>query len=198
MKICIAMVTNRQVKPATVLSLANMVKRTPHEVFILMATEGYTTAEGRNYSAIQAEKEKCDYLLFVDDDMVFPPDTLDRLLEHRKRVIGVASNSRMLPLESTVALMDEHGEYLPREKLPPWKKLPDEVFKCYSVGAGVMLIAMEVFRFIEKPWFHFETFENGRIKNGEDAWFCGRARAKGIEIWCDPTIPIGHIGNYTY
>jgi hypothetical protein len=33
---------------------------------------------------------------------------------------------------------------------------------------------------------------------GEDVNFCKRANEMGLEVWCDPTIRIGHIGEYLY
>jgi hypothetical protein len=33
---------------------------------------------------------------------------------------------------------------------------------------------------------------------GEDLYFCRKARAWGLEVWCDPTIEIKHIGDYEY
>lgn len=197
MKICLGIPTNRGVKAKTVHSLLSL-DRGGHEFFVIMATEGYTTAENRNYVAIQAKQNNCDYILFVDDDMIFPPDTFLRLLAHQKEIVGVNSNSRILPLSSTVAFMNEQGEYVPLEKMPPWWKPPESLFKCYSIGAGVLLIDMKVFDIIDKPWFATTNMDSGKILIGEDAWFCFQAKKKGIDIYCDPTLKIGHIGDYIY
>src|SRR3990167_7699081 len=99
-KIALGLPTNRGFKPKTVLSLLNIEK--VGELYPIIATEGYTISENRNYIVAQAIKAKCDYLLFVDDDMIFPPDTLKRLLAHGKDIIGVLSNSRKLQLQPTV------------------------------------------------------------------------------------------------
>src|SRR3990167_9531977 len=144
MKIAIGISSNRNIKAKTVQSLLQMVLASPYEFKIIMATEGHTIAENRSYIVIQALKAKCDYLLFVDDDMVFEADILDRLLEHKKEVIGVVSYSRMLPLMPTVKLLEED------------KEIPNELFKCEIVGTGLLLIDMNVFDKIEKPWFNFD------------------------------------------
>lgn len=183
------------VKAKTVLSLLNI--KTEHELFPVVATEGYTTAEGRNYCVVQAIKNNCSHILFVDDDMTFPSDTIDRLLAHAKDIVGVYSYSRVLPLSPTVGFLDANGEYLPQDRMAFVKK-PETLFKCYTVGMGVALINMELFNKIEKPWFYFQTHDNGAILIGEDAWLCKQARDKGIEIWCDPTLEVGHIGDYEY
>jgi len=33
---------------------------------------------------------------------------------------------------------------------------------------------------------------------GEDVAFCQQAAEAGLEIWCDPTITLSHIGDYHY
>lgn len=198
MKICIAIVTNRLIKPKTVLSLASLIAATEHEVFPVVATEGYTTAEGRNYCVIQAIKNECTHILFIDDDMTFPADTLERLLAHGKELVGVNSMSRALPLTTTVALLDENGGHWPHDKVPPYWKMPKELFEVFSVGMGVALIDMKIFERIARPWFKFEVHESGKILIGEDAWLCLKAREQGIKVWCDPTIEIGHYGDYNY
>lgn len=197
MKIAIAVVSNRLIKPKTTLSLMNMLAYTEHEAFPIVATEGYTTAEGRNYCVIQAQKNNCSHILFIDDDMTFPEDTIERLLAHKKELVGVYSYSRTLPLSPTVAFLDENGEYLPQDHIGFIKK-PANLFKCYSVGMGVALIDLALFQTIDKPWFYFDVHESGKIITGEDAWLCQQARKKGIDVWCDPNIPIGHIGDYIY
>lgn len=198
MKIALAIVTNRLVQPKTVLSVANLIATSKHEIVTIVATEGYTTAENRNYCVIQAQKNGCSHILFVDDDMIFPEDTLDALLSTEKSIVGVNSHSRTLPLTTTVARMDEKGNLLTHDMISPTEPFPEELFECFSVGMGVALIDMKVFDVIDKPWFKFEVHESGKILIGEDAWFCMQAKKKGISTWCEPNIDIGHIGNYIY
>lgn len=197
MKIALAIVSNRQIQPKTVYCLMELLISTEHNIVPIVATEGYTTAEGRAYAVIQAQKNKCSHILFIDDDMTFQWDVIDQLLKHDKEIVGVWSHSRALPLSPTVAFLDAEGNYLPQDRIS-FLKRPKELFKCFTVGMGVCLIKMELFDKIEKPWFSFEAHESGKILTGEDAWLCKQARAKGIDIWCDPKTPIGHIGNYTY
>ena len=186
MKIAIGISSNRNIKAKTVQSLLQMVLASPYEFKIIMATEGHTIAENRSYIAIQALETKCDYLFFVDDDMVFEPDILNRLLKHKKEIIGVVCHSRTLPLVSIVKLLEED------------KEIPNELFKCEIVGTGLMLIDMNVFDKIEKPWFNFETYESGLTKTSEDSWFCQQLKKAELDIWCDATIKVGHIGDYIF
>lgn len=200
MRITIAIVTNRQVQPKTLRSLLELVHNNKHhDLDFVVATEGYTTAQGRIYCVIQAQKNQSDYLLYVDDDMILPNDSIDRLLAHNKEIIGVNSYSRTLPLSSTVMMMDEKGEYKDPSKNTEFAmKVPEELFEVLAVGTGVALIKMEVFETINKPWFKFDIHRDGYMIQGEDAWFCSQARKEGYKIWCDGSLEIGHIGSYIY
>ena len=200
MKITLAVCTNREIKAKTLASLLNMVAYTKDVDFhILVASRGFTIAENRNYCVIQAQRNKSDYLLFVDDDMVFPKYTLEKLLAHKVGVVGVNSYSRCLPPSSTVGLMDTEGKYMHPDKHPAFAmQIPKTPFTCYFVGAGVMLIDMKVFDKIRAPYFAFTTDKNGQVVNGEDGTFCDKAKKVGFDIWCDPTIEIGHLGEYEY
>lgn len=199
-KITLAVCTNRGVKPKTVGSLLDLVAHTQGADFhILVAERGYTISENRNYCVVQAQKNKSDYLFFVDDDMVFPADTLTRLLAGNKEVVGVNSYSRCLPLSSTVGLMNDKGEYMHPDKHTKWEmKVPGKLFKAYFVGAGVLLIDMKVFGMIKSPFFEFTYDKNGQVVNGEDGTFCKKIQEAGMDVWCDGSISIGHIGEYTY
>ena len=202
-KVTLAIPTNRGVKGKTVQSLLELVAHSSkeHELHILVSERGYTIAEQRNYIVVQAQKNKSDYVLMVDDDMTFPPNTLEKLLAHNKDAIGVKSYSKVLPLCPTVGLMDENGKYMHPDNFP-FLEYPKELFKAYFVGAGVLLIKMSVFEKIEKPYFAFETYEEeelkGMVKNGEDGVFCAKVREAGVEVYCDPTLPIGHLGEMEY
>lgn len=199
MKITIALCTNRDVKPKTLESLLNLVIYSKHEFQIIVATRGFTIAENRNYCVIQAQKNESDYLFFVDDDMTFAPETLEQLLSHKKEIVGVNSYSRILPLSSTVGLIDENGEYKHPDKYPAWEmKIPEYLFEAYFVGCGICLIDMKVFEKLKEPFFRFSYNENGLVKSGEDGNFCERARKEGFKVWCDPNVEVGHIGSIEF
>jgi len=185
MKITLAIPSNRGVRTKTVKSLLDLVAKGGYEFHVIIAEYGYTIAENRNYLSSQAFKNDSEYILMVDDDMVFPNDTLDRLIGHKKDIIGVASNQRKLPIQTTVEPLGG-GE------------IPDKVFEVKAVGGGVLLIDMVVFKKMPQPWFSFKTHSNGMTMVGEDKWFCDKARGVGFSVWCDPTIIIKHLGEYEY
>jgi glycosyltransferase involved in cell wall biosynthesis len=194
-KITLGICTNRLIQPRTLECLLNLVNKSKHDLEICAATRGYTVAENRNYCVIQAQKNGSDYILFIDDDMTLPPETLDILLSHKKDIVGVNSYSRILPLAPTTGLINEKGEYKHPDKYPEWEmRIPDELFEAYFVGCGVCLIDMKVFKKVKNPFFKFTYKKSGLVKGGEDGNFCDRARKLGFKVFCDPNISIGHLG----
>ena len=179
MKITLALPTNRGFKPETTESALRMVSaETKYNWHIICPTKGYTISEQRNYIAVQAIKNGSDYLLMIDDDMTFPPNTLEKLLSYRKDIIGVNSH----PTAGESKTYEPIGE----EK--------DGLIECNKVGTGIILIKTEIFNKIPRPWFSFKNSELGNTINGEDWMFCLRAREAGFKIWVDVSLEIGHIG----
>jgi len=180
MKIAIGVPTNRLIKSKTAESLLKLAANSKHDYRFIISTRGYNTSENRNYIATQAVKKSCDYLFFIDDDMIFPPDTLDKLLAHKKDIVGGVYMTKYEQQEPVV-------EYLDNER-------PNELFKCKAIGTGMMLIKTDVFNKLPQPWFKYEWYKNGMVKRSHDWIFCEDARNDGIEVWADPTLDIKHIG----
>ena len=158
------------------------------EYQILISTKGYTVAENRNWIVAQALKNKCTHLLLTDDDMVYEKETLERLLTHKKDIIGVNYNVRRITNEFSLVL-----EYL--DDVEPKE---DEIFKVKAMGGGMILVDINIFKKMEKPYFGYDVNPDGAITMSNDWYFCRQARKAGYDIWCDPTIPIKHTGAYEY
>lgn len=194
-KIAIALPTNRLIKPKTVQSLADLIVHGGFNFEIIIASEGFTIAENRLYCVCQAIKRGCSHIFFVDDDMIFPPDTLEKLMAHKKEVVGVNLYSRCLPLKSTIIFLPESYD-LDGDDYEP--HIPDHLFEVEGVTGGCLLIDLSIMDKLKKPWFGFETNEFGITTLGEDIWFTRRAREAGFKVWCDPSIIVGHLGEINF
>lgn len=193
MKITIGLPTNRGIKPKTVQCLLDLVAQSKHELHIVIAEEGYNVAENRNYITVKALNNGSDYLFMVDDDMTFETDILDKMLAHQKEIIGVAYHPRCETPKN--GSMDEvHIVTLKNSTEEKYKT----IFPCKAVGTGIILIKTDVFNKISRPWFAYEHYDTGMVKVGEDWWFCLEAGKVGIDIWCDPNLEVGHIGEKIY
>ncbi len=186
MKVTILIPANKPIRPKTVKSLADMIAVSPYEFLTILAEEGYTPSEKRNYGIVQSLNNNCDFTLFIDDDMVFPPETLKTLISRDKDIIGGLYYIKHEPLMPVVEL--EEGQFISLV----------EPFRCKGTGAGLMLVKNPVLRKIAPPWFDTKVNEFGQTIIGDSYWFCDKVREREFEIWNDPTLKIGHLGEYTY
>jgi len=143
----------------------------------------------RNQIVQAALDAKVEYLLFLDSDMVFPPDTLDRLLSHSKDIVGCVY-LRRLPPHDMIGLPLEQAPGSEYTGLTQMRALP----------TGVMLIKMSVFEKIRLPYFKLKFIEETNTTVGEDILFCEEAREAGLEVWADIELShhIGHVGQKVY
>ena len=188
--ITLAIPTNRRVNAKTAQCVLDLVARGGHDFHIVIAEEGYTVAENRNYIAVRALNNGSDYLFMVDDDMTFESEILDKMLAVHKDILGVAYHPRSETGQITKYLDETHAIKLAETDDPKYK----QPFKCYATGTGIILIKCDVFRRVPRPWFMFEYHDTGQCKLGEDWYFCILAGKHGIETWCDPRVKVGHIG----
>lgn len=157
---------------------------------------GYA-AQNRNELVKLAHEHMSDYLMFIDNDMTFPPSGIQRLLDADKDIIGVHYNARPKPGQQVVSTV---------KTIDPWNdpdfgrvayEFPAQMFKCFAVGTGFTLMRMSIFDKIPYPWFvSGETAKDGPFT--EDVDFCRKANEAGIEVWCNPTIKMTHIGTAEY
>lgn len=162
-------------------------------VNISMHIGGYA-AHNRNEAVKLAMQHKSDYLMFIDNDMQFPASGIQRLLDADKDIIGVHYNARPRPggqVVSTVKLKDPNIEPFYGQVVS--MEMPAQLFQCYSLGTGFTLIRMSVFDKLKMPYFVSGQSETGEPFT-EDVYFCGKAKEAGIEVWCNPTIPMKHTG----
>lgn len=183
-KIAICLPANMGVRPKTLQSLLRLVAG--RQYIILIAKEGFNTAENRNLLVAQAVRADCTHAFFVDADMVYSFDVIDRLLEHDKDIIGGLYRVRH-ETEDNPLIIEYYTE---RNDLFP--------FKCKALGGGCLLIKTEVFKKITQPHFWYKINDNGMVTMSNDWWFCEKARETGYEIWCEPTINPIHLGQYEY
>lgn len=191
LKICLGIPNTGTVRIETLLSVAAILSKTQHDIYIAYRTGCYIEQNRTELIKI-AIREKCDKIFFLDADIMVEGDVINKLLASGKPVVGAAYNNRSFPLYSNVKIADETG------KLIEVPELPKELFKAAGVPTGAMLVDIETVKKLPEPWFDLEYFEDGSLKTGEDIFFCYKLRDAGVEVWCDPTIQIGHVGTYVY
>lgn len=145
---------------------------------------------GRNNIVKQALDQGSEWVLFIDDDHVFRPDILTRLLEHDLPLVGALYVQRAAPFYpiAYVSIMED-GSYLPLNLANyPGEGLVDVV----GMGTGGMLIRSEVFHALSEAGYDGEWFTHTTEKS-EDLMFCDRAIEAGFQPVVDLGTPLGHM-----
>ena len=186
-RICLGMAMFENAKTKTVGTLIQLFKANPDMGFII--EQGPYVFANREVVAARFMNDQRNFthLFFVDADMVFTSDVLDKLVAHDKDIVGARYFKRQ---------GKEKEPVIKTRYDMPGVQMPDHIFKNYAVATGCLLIKREVFEKIPRPWFSMGTPER---QEGEDIYFSRRARECGIEIWIDPMEnQIKHIGEYEY
>jgi hypothetical protein len=149
---------------------------------------GSLTSLARNSIVDIAIERGFTHLLFLDTDMTFPADTIKKLISHDKDIVSGLYFERYAPYRPML-----------RKRLDDGYSLVDYtkggLVECDALGAGCLLVKIDVFKKIGKPYFEYRLTKKG-IKEtflSEDIVFCERAREEGFKIFCDTTIRCGHL-----
>lgn len=128
-----------------------------------------------------------DWLLMIDDDQLFTPDLLIRLLRHFDNdavdVVVPLILKKKPPHDPALAAERDGSAALWSVPLTDQRGLQP----VDAAGTGVMLVRRRVFERVAHPWFE----RNGTI--GNDYYFCQKARAAGCGVYCDFDTLVGHI-----
>ena len=189
-KVLIAVPCMDQVPAQFAQSLASLDKVGECGIAFQISSLIYTA---RNKLAMIAIEKECDYVLWLDSDMVFPRDTLKRMLENKDKgdIITGMYFRRVEPyhpcLFSKLDINDEGGA------TEDQKEIPNGFFEVEGCGFGCVLTPVNVFIDVLTK---FGDMFSPISSVGEDLSFCWRARQCGYKIVCDPSIPLGHVGHY--
>ncbi len=138
-----------------------------------MAPLGIYIADLRNKAVKAAQTAGASHLLFLDSDMRFPEDTLERLLARNLDIVAANYVQRTMS-EWCVARS---------EGVPVQSEGRSGLQAVDTTGTGVMLIKMSVFDHRRMPWF--DTPNDGQVFTGEDVFFCQWAGFTGSRIYID-------------
>ena len=155
-------------------------------------------------------KLKYDYQLWIDSDIVFDANKFWQLCdmalpaedsgEEEKEIVGGWYATEDGVTTSVAHWLEEddfrkNGGVMNHETVESISKRKKPFTVDYT-GFGWVLIKKGVFEQLEYPWFapKMQVFESGGVQDmcGEDVSFCLDAIDKGMDIWCDPRIRVGH------
>lgn len=193
-KILIAIPCMDMVSARFAQSLATLKKGGECSVSFLVGSLVY---DSRNKLAALALDSEADYVLWLDSDMIFPPNTLERMLkvleEHEE--VDILSGLYFRRGQPFTPVLFSKLEINAEGKLEyeDLKDIPEGLFEVAGCGFGGVLMKTDCLFDIaakEGGGVWFTPF----IDAGEDCAFCVRARQNGYRIFCDPSIEFGHMG----
>lgn len=126
------------------------------------------------------------HALWIDDDMVFDPDVLKRLLAHDLPIVGGLCHNRRDPYVPILIRKMDNGLF------SFMMNAPKGLVSVDATGAAFLLVKREVFEAIETR-FPGEGAFTVRDRCGEDVSFCFRAADCGFKTYVDTTVEIGHV-----
>lgn len=180
---------------ASHMNLAFRLGRDTEDEFILF--NGYRRAidNFRNQAGKFAIQLECDYLWFLDDDVLVPRNVYQQLKERDKDVITPHVYIRGYPFEPMFFISKNgSGDYVEMSNYRNWeevvKKTQDPLIEVSSIGFSCCLIKTDVLKKIPEPWF--VTGQN----HTEDVYFCIKARQElknEISIYVDTSLFTGHL-----
>lgn len=148
LRVCLGIPSGRTWECGTSTDLAGLTAfSTMHGIEILISNvQTSMISHGRNETVKMAMHHECDYLLWIDSDMRFQPNTLLQLLKHDKDIVGATYNKRVPPYETLGKLKGDMPAVV-----------GDGLHEALLLPGGMLLVKMDVYKKLEWPWY-YETY----------------------------------------
>lgn len=155
----------------------------------------------RNEIVEQALRAGAEKILFLDSDVLFPPNTFQQLISRQQnnghKIVSGVYWSKSNPTFPLIFHEAGRGSFL------DWKV--GDYFDTWAIGMGLVLIDTSVFRAIPEPWYEIdyglhvdaETGAMGSSSMTEDLPFCNKCAQAGIKVWVDTSIQAGHFDKHS-
>lgn len=186
-KVLIGVITDEYARRADFYDYYHMMEKP--EGALVAFNHSRSPARGRNELINAAIEKECTHILFIDDDMAYPPNALNDLLKHDVDVVSGLYLSRAYPHNPLAFdLADDDGSAFPMYLTEGKSGLHPIV----AAGFGFLLVKTSVFEKLEKPYVRL-----GELNAQEwcdDIGFFNRLRNAGVQSYVDLDVRIGHMG----
>lgn len=165
----------------------------------------YSCATAKNMLLKKAQQRECDWVLLVDDDMVYTLRHIARLLSHKLPIVGALYPQR------------KHNELTWVCSAPVGKTTDNGLMEVGRTGGGFLLIATTAILKIEHDNPGLRYLSDAGVEQyqlfaerigpdgegiprliGDDFTFCNLARASGFKVYADSKCQVGHVGPVDY
>ncbi len=176
--------------------------------YVVRRVQGYAAIDqGRNQMATDALRDGFEETLWIDSDMGFRPDDVERIRAHREPIV-------------TVIAPQKGKRALACHIIPGTEKLTfgerGGLHEILYAGTGFLHVRRDVYTRVQEqldlpvcnelfgrpmiPFFQplIRRQHEGTWYLAEDYSFCHRARLCGFRILADTSVRVWHVGNYAY
>jgi predicted SAM-dependent methyltransferase len=154
-------------------------------------------AEARNEIVEYAFAMNANYIFWLDDDVIAPPNSFLKLLRHNKDIINGVYWSKSNPPMPLLFRNHLEGPYM------NWHV--GDLIEIDAAGSGLTLVKMDVYKTISEkiggPWYSTDylSFPGQSLgaafsppNNTEDLYFYWKAKKAGFKIWADTDVQAFH------
>lgn len=145
----------------------------------------------RNTAVDRTLEHGFQWLFFLDDDVIPPPDAIHRLISRGGDIVSGLYYRRAEPIVP-VMIKEVNGQRIWVTDFQAGSLLDVDL-----VGAGCLLIHRRVLERVPKPWFEW-LLDRPEIPEGqrcsEDFAFCRKAKQHGFNIQVDTGVVCRHAG----
>jgi hypothetical protein len=155
----------------------------------------------RNTAAQMALEQECDFLMFIDDDVILHVDTYQRLKDAAADIAMAHTVIRGYPFDNMAFKGEWEVTKAGSERIKTltffndWKDFldTDGRYEADAVGCSCVLIKCELLKKLHKPYF----VTSSSAGMTEDVYFCLKAKEtlgkSNVRIIVDSTIATGHL-----
>ena len=156
--------------------------------------------DSRNLLSLYAIENGFDNVLWLDSDMLFPPNTLTKLEAYNMDMVTGLYVKRHEPVEPVLYEKIEEPERGRDGKLianiSSSTNYPrDSFFPVAGCGFGCVLTSTKLLKHV---WDEYGPAFTPYPWASEDISFCHRVNQLGYQIYCDSSVSCGHIGQFIY
>jgi len=161
------------------------------ELYTLYKT-GVMTSSNRNWMLKQCLDEGVDAILWLDSDMLYPPDILQKFVESKKDIVGSVYFKRAEPYDPVVYMKGTN-------KKKPYQII-DVLFEVDGLGFGGMFVKTKVYKKMKglDKWMryghNFGIPEEMEQQESHDLIFCKTAQKYGFKLYVHTGVQAMHIG----
>lgn len=159
----------------------------------ISVNSGPRIASSRNQIVREFLATNRPWLWMLDTDMVFGSDTLQKLLDADREIVGALCHGHKLD-GSTFPVLYELTETGMCRK----EDFEDGLVEVDGTGAACLLVHRDVLEKMQAnadndlyPWFQ-EGRTLGKLEVGEDICFCLKAKEQGYKVYVDTRVKCGH------